>query len=135
MRARAFWVKEIADAELRSANEDEDLSRSEDVLADAVAHREALYAAASALQDDDGASDVVGRSIAAISHRETFAMFAERLKNVQAEIDDVAREMRDVAESIEENPTWRAVVTSTPGNVACARQTTGATGQLQLKCS
>ena len=99
-----FQVKEIADAELRSANEDEDLSRSEDVLADAVAHREALYAAASALQDDDGASDVVGRSIAAISHRETFATFVERLKNVQAEIDDVAREMRDVAESIEEDP-------------------------------
>ena len=99
-----FQVKEIADAGLRSANEDEDLSRSEDVLADAVAHREALYAAASALQDDDGASDVVGRSIAAIGNRETFAMFVERLKNVQAEIDDVAREMRDVAESIEEDP-------------------------------
>ena len=99
-----FQVKEIADAGLRSANEDEDLSRSEDVLADAVAHREALYTAASALQDDDGASDVVGRSIAAISHRETFAMFVERLKNLQAEIDDVAREMRDVAESIEEDP-------------------------------
>ena len=99
-----FQVKEIADAGLRSGNEDEDLSRSEDVLADAVAHREALYAAASALQDDDGASDVVGRSIAAISHRETFVLFVERLKNLQAEIDDVAREMRDVAESIEENP-------------------------------
>ena len=99
-----FQVKEIADAGLRSANEDEDLSRSEDVLADAVAHREALYEAASALQDDDGASDVVGRSIAAISHRETFVLFVERLKNVQAEIDDVAREMRDVAESIEEDP-------------------------------
>lgn len=99
-----FQVKEIADAGLRSANEDEDLSRSEDVLADAVAHREALYAAASALQDDDGASDVVGRSIAAISHRETFVLFVERLKNLQAEIDDVAREMRDVAESIEEDP-------------------------------
>jgi DNA repair protein RecN (Recombination protein N) len=28
----------------------------------------------------------------------------ERLKNVQAEIDDVAREMRDVAETIEEDP-------------------------------
>ena len=99
-----FQVKEIADAGLRSANEDEDLSRSEDVLADAVAHREALYASASALQDDDGASDVVGRSIAAISHRETFVLFVERLKNLQAEIDDVAREMRDVAESIEEDP-------------------------------
>ena len=100
-----FQVKEIADAGLRSGNEDEELSRSEDVLADAVAHREALYAAASALQDDDGASDVVGRSIAAISHRETFVLFVERLKNLQAEIDDVAREMRDVAESIEEDPT------------------------------
>ncbi len=99
-----FQVKEIADAGLRSANEDEDLSRSEDVLADAVAHREALYASASALQDDDGASDVVGRSIAEISHRETFVLFVERLKNLQAEIDDVAREMRDVAESIEEDP-------------------------------
>ena len=99
-----FQVKEIADANLQSPSEDEDLSRSEDLLADAVAHREALYAAAAALQDDDGASDVVGRSIAAISHRETFVALVERLKNVQAEIDDVAREMRDVAETIEEDP-------------------------------
>jgi len=99
-----FQVKEIADANLESATEDEDLSRSEDLLADAVAHREALYVAAAALQDDDGASDVVGRSIAAISQRETFVSLVERLKNVQAEIDDVAREMRDVAETIEEDP-------------------------------
>jgi DNA repair protein RecN (Recombination protein N) len=99
-----FQVKEITDANLQSPTEDEELSRSEDLLADAVAHREALYAAASALQDDDGASDGVGKSVAAISHRETFALLVERLKNVQAEIDDVAREMRDVAESIEEDP-------------------------------
>ena len=99
-----FQVKEIDDANLQSPEEDDDLSRSEDLLADAVAHREALYAAAAALQDDDGASDVVGRSIAAISHRETFVALGERLKNVQAEIDDVAREMRDVAETIEEDP-------------------------------
>jgi DNA repair protein RecN (Recombination protein N) len=99
-----FQVKEIGDANLQSPEEDDDLSRSEDLLADAVAHREALYAAAAALQDDDGASDVVGRSIAAISHRETFVALGERLKNVQAEIDDVAREMRDVAETIEEDP-------------------------------
>ena len=99
-----FQVKEISGANLQSPTEDEDLSRSEDLLADAVAHREALYAAAAALQDDDGASDVVGRSIAAISHRETFVSLVERLKNVQAEIDDVAREMRDVAETIEEDP-------------------------------
>lgn len=99
-----FQVKEIDDANLQSPEEDDDLSRSEDLLADAVAHREALYAAAAALQDNDGASDVVGRSIAAISHRETFVALGERLKNVQAEIDDVAREMRDVAETIEEDP-------------------------------
>ena len=99
-----FQVNEISGANLQSPTEDEDLSRSEDLLADAVAHREALYAAAAALQDDDGASDVVGRSIAAISHRETFVSLVERLKNVQAEIDDVAREMRDVAETIEEDP-------------------------------
>ena len=99
-----FQVKEITDANLQSPTEDEELSRSEDLLADAVAHREALYAAASALQDDDGASDGVGKSVAAISHRETVALLVERLKNVQAEIDDVAREMRDVAESIEEDP-------------------------------
>ena len=99
-----FQVKEISDANLQSPTEDEDLSRAEDLLADAVAHREALHAAAAALQDDDGASDVVGQSIAAISHRETFVGLVERLKNVQAEIDDVAREMRDTAETIEEDP-------------------------------
>lgn len=99
-----FQVKEIAEAGLKSANEDDDLSRQEDLLADAVAHREALYVAAAALQDDDGASDVVGRALSSIGHRDAFLALVERLKNVQAEIDDVAREMRDLAESIEEDP-------------------------------
>ena len=99
-----FQVKEIAEAGLKSANEDDDLSRQEDLLADAVAHREALYVAAAALQDDDGASDVVGRALSSIGHRDAFLTLVERLKNVQAEIDDVAREMRDLAESIEEDP-------------------------------
>ncbi len=105
-----FQVKEIGDANLAGENEDEELSRVEDLLADAVAHREALYLSVSRLQDEEGASDSVGQSISAIAHRDSFEQLVTRLKAVQAEIDDLAREMRDTAESIEEDPSKLAEV-------------------------
>ena len=105
-----FQVKEILDAGLLGETEDDDLSREEDLLADAVAHREALYLSVSQLQDDDGASDALGKSISSIGHRESFETLSMRLKNAQSEIDDIAREMRDLAETIEEDPAKLAIV-------------------------
>jgi DNA repair protein RecN (Recombination protein N) len=99
-----FQVNEILDAGLVGEQEDDDLSREEDLLADAVSHREALYLSVSQLQDDDGVSDSLGKSISLIGHRESFESLSVRLKDAQSEIDDIAREMRDLAETIEEDP-------------------------------
>jgi len=109
MRAREidllrFQVNEILEAALQGADEDEQLSREEDVLADAVNYRESLWKAVASLAEETGATDNLGTAIAALSHKEPFAGFVTRLKALQGELEDVSADIRDEAESIEENP-------------------------------
>ena len=109
MRAREidllrFQVNEIIEAALQGADEDELLSREEDVLADAVNYREALWKAVASLAEESGATDNLGTAISALSHKEPFAGFVTRLKALQSELEDVSADIRDEAESIEENP-------------------------------
>ena len=98
-----FQSQEIADAALVGVDEDEQLSREEDVLADAVNYREALWKAISALTQDDGAADSLGSAVAAIAHKEPFAQIVARIKALQSELEDVSAEMRDAADRIEED--------------------------------
>jgi len=109
MRAREidllrFQVTEIIEAALQGADEDDLLSREEDVLADAVNYREALWKAVASLAEESGATDNLGTAISALSHKEPFAGFVTRLKALQGELEDVSADIRDKAESIEENP-------------------------------
>ena len=109
MRAREidllrFQANEIIEAALQGADEDEMLSREEDVLADAVNYREALWKAVASLAEESGATDNLGTAISALSHKEPFAGFVTRLKALQGELEDVSADIRDEAESIEENP-------------------------------
>ena len=109
MRAREidllrFQVTEIIEAALQGADEDDLLSREEDVLADAVNYREALWKAVASLAEESGATDNLGTAISALSHKEPFAGFVTRLKALQGELEDVSADIRDEAESIEENP-------------------------------
>ena len=99
-----FQSQEIADAALVGGDEDEHLSREEDVLADAVNYRESLWKAISALTQDDGAADSLGSAVAAIANREPFAEIVTRIKALQSELEDVSAQMRDAAERIEEDP-------------------------------
>ena len=115
MRAREidllrFQVTEIIEAALQGADEDELLSREEDVLADAVNYREALWKAVASLAEESGATDNLGTAISALSHKEPFAGFVTRLKALQGELEDVSADIRDEAESIEENPARLDVV-------------------------
>jgi len=110
MRAREidllrFQVNEIIEAALQGADEDELLSREEDVLADAVNYREALWKAVAALSEESGATDNLGSAVSALSNKEPFAGFVSRLKALQSELEDVSADIRDEADSIEENPT------------------------------
>ena len=109
MRAREidllrFQVNEIIEAALQGADEDEQLSREEDVLADAVNYREALWKAVASLAEESGASDNLGNAVSALSNKEPFAGFVSRLKALQSELEDLSADIRDEADSIEENP-------------------------------
>ena len=111
VRARAreidllrFQVTEIGAANLDDADEEDALDQLEDVLADAVAHREAAETALAAIHDDDGAVDALGSAIAALGNRAPFDDVVERLRNVAAEVADVAADLRARIDTIEEDP-------------------------------
>lgn len=99
-----FQVDEISSAALSQPDEDALLAREEDLLADSVAHREALWQAVGALSDDGGASDAVGTAVFALGHREALSDLESRLRGLQGELEDVATELRSTAEGIEEDP-------------------------------
>ncbi|HEY3139613.1 MAG TPA: DNA repair protein RecN [Acidimicrobiales bacterium] len=99
-----YQVEELDSAGLTTADEDERLAAEEDVLADATAHREAAAVAVATLTDEGGSADALGAGIAALAGRQPFASHEERLRNLAAELADVAAEVRGVAETIDEDP-------------------------------
>jgi DNA repair protein RecN (Recombination protein N) len=99
-----FQVAELDGAELADPDEDEDLDAQEDLLAGAVGHREAATLAAAALADDGGAIDGVGTAVGALAGHGPFDDLVGRLRAVQAELGDVAAEVRTVGEGIEDDP-------------------------------
>ena len=81
--------------------EEEALAAEEDLLADAVAHREAAGLAMELLGGDRAATDAVARAVDALDGRSPFLDVADRLRGVTAELDDVVGELRAAAEGIE----------------------------------
>jgi len=99
-----YQVDELDAAALASVDEDADLDREEAVLADAVAHREAGARALAALTSDGGGRDGVSESLIALSDRTPYEALSTRLHDVLAELDDIASELRVLAEAIDEDP-------------------------------
>ena len=99
-----YQVDELAAAGLTDAGEDERLEAEEGRLADAVAHREAAALAVEELTGDGGGQDGLAAALAAVSGRTPFAGVEGRLLAVQAELSDLASELRDVGESIVDDP-------------------------------
>ncbi|MEO5973977.1 MAG: DNA repair protein RecN [Ilumatobacteraceae bacterium] len=99
-----FQVQEISNAALGDPDEDALLSKEEDLLADSVSHRQALWQALAALTDDGGASDSLGTALFALGHRDALGDLEARLRGLQGELDDVSTTLRNTAEAIEENP-------------------------------
>jgi DNA repair protein RecN (Recombination protein N) len=95
-------VAEINGAGLDDSDEDQVLEQRESLLADTAAHREALGRAYAVIEG--GAEDAVGQAIAALADREPFAALAERLRALQAELADVAAELRTTREDMVEDP-------------------------------
>ncbi|MFZ9579829.1 MAG: DNA repair protein RecN [Ilumatobacteraceae bacterium] len=105
-----FQVDEIASLGITDPDEDRRLEADEDVLADATAHREAGEAAIESLNADGAAADALGAAIAGLTNRAPFAHLVGRLRDVAAEVADIASELRAVAESCEDDPERLAAV-------------------------
>ena len=99
-----YQLDELEAAGLRDADEEVALVEREDLLGDALSHREASAAAVALIAEDDAAADLVARAAAAIERHRPFAAEAERLRNVVAELGDVGAELRDRAEAIDTDP-------------------------------
>jgi DNA repair protein RecN (Recombination protein N) len=99
-----YQLAELDAAGVVDPDEDAGLDDLEDQLADAVAHREAAATAVAALTDDGAAADATATALAAIDGRGPFAGVADRLRSLQAELSDVAAEVRQLGEGIEDDP-------------------------------
>ena len=100
----AFQCQEIESAAIESDDEDEVLSREEDMLAGAVRHQQSLMAAVDLLSGDTGALDALQMAAREVSQVSALETEAGRLSAVVAEVDDLVRQVRQRAESIEEDP-------------------------------
>ena len=98
-----FQLAELDEAAIEDAEEDERLDAEEDLLADAVAHREAAGRALEALGDDRGRA-ALGEALAALDRRTPFAATAERLHGLVAELDDLVDELRTAADGVDPDP-------------------------------
>ena len=99
-----FQVDELDGAAIEDALEDERLDAEESMLADAAAHRNAAAAAAMSLGDDEGARDALAAALAAIDGRAPFVEQADRLRDLLADVDDIAADLRTAGEQIDESP-------------------------------
>lgn len=121
-----FQIDEIDAVEISGPDEDEELKQREDVLADADGHKLASEAALAALVDEDGVIDRIAEAVAVTQDRAPFAGPHSRLRSLQAEADDVARDLRDLADRTEADPGALAAVQERRRQLADVRRKYGA---------
>lgn len=96
----SFQLEEI-DAVGLLPGEEAGLEAEEDLLADALSHREAADASVSLVSEDGAAIDLVARAIAGLEHHRPFTDQTARLRDLIAELSDCAHEIRGIGEAIE----------------------------------
>ncbi|MGD0945230.1 MAG: DNA repair protein RecN [Acidimicrobiales bacterium] len=107
-----FQVDEIAKAAITAPDEDEQLAAEESVLAHIGTLRSAIAGAREALAGSDasqsqnglGAGDLLGRAVSQLSAHAALSELAVPLRSAQADVEDVARELRLRDERLEEDP-------------------------------
>ncbi len=99
-----YQVDELDGAAIEDPEEDQRLSEHEEVLANAVDHQQAASAALTLLTDDDGVRDLLGGALVRLEGRPPFAEESVRLRNLLADLDDLADSVRSVADTIEPDP-------------------------------
>jgi len=95
-----YQVDEIESVDPRPG-EDEALSEEEDLLADAVAHREAASDVLERLGGDGGTLDALAEAVGSLRGHRPFEEEVERLDALTPELQDVISALRTAAESIE----------------------------------
>jgi DNA repair protein RecN (Recombination protein N) len=105
-----FQSSELAAAGLTDPDEEVRLAREYDVLSGALGYREAGQAAVAALTDDGGVVDALGIAVHAVGDKAPFGEAESRLRSLLADAVDIARDLRDVAEAIDEDPARLAEV-------------------------
>jgi len=100
----SFQCEEIENARIVSADEDQQLSREEDVLSDVAKHQESLQRTVALLSDDGGAVETLGEALRALSTVSSLSSLPERLAALLAEATDLAHTVREAAEGVDENP-------------------------------
>lgn len=99
-----FQLEELEKARLDDPDELDELAKLEELLADASAHIESGSQAREQISGDDGLIDSLGKLIASLADRSPYDDLTERLRGLQAEVTDVAELMRDLVDSIEDDP-------------------------------
>jgi DNA repair protein RecN (Recombination protein N) len=103
----AHQTREIELAGLDDVGEDEQLLAEEERLGDLAAHREHAGAALRALDSDGtgtGALDLLGSAASALDGRAPLAELDRRIRSAQAELSDVATDLRVVVETWDDDP-------------------------------
>ncbi|MDQ6726689.1 MAG: DNA repair protein RecN [Actinomycetota bacterium] len=103
-----FQIAELEAAAVGDPDEDAALEAREDALADAAAHRDAAAHAYQALTGDDA----LGRAVEACAGRRPFADLEARLRALQAEVAEVATDLRLAGDAIVDEPEALDVVRS-----------------------
>lgn len=122
-----FQLNELDGANLVDPLEDEGLSAEEDVLADAVAHRQAAELAAELLGGEGSAYDLASRSLAAVADRAPFEAVHRRLAAIAAELGDAVSELRAIGDTIEPDPQRLEVIRSRRHQLVALRRKYGDT--------
>jgi DNA repair protein RecN (Recombination protein N) len=108
-----YQVADIDTGAITGPDEDAELERMEDELADATAHRDAATGAVMLLSGDgtggapeaaESAADALGSALALVAGRTPFGDAEARLRTLAAELSDVAGELRIASEAIDEDP-------------------------------
>lgn len=107
-----FQVDELDQADLGDPRETDALADLEELLADATAHIELGNHARATITEDDGVLDLLGQVIGAIAGRAPYKKITERLRGLQAELSDATDEMREMVDSIDDEPERLAEVRS-----------------------
>ncbi|MGH9106198.1 MAG: DNA repair protein RecN [Acidimicrobiales bacterium] len=111
MELLRYQLKEIGDAGLLDPGEDQELAAEEDTLARAASHRAAAAMAYESLAGDEAALDRLGQVVSQVAGHSPLADLHDRLRGLLVELSDAAAEVREIAETLEEDPARLAEVT------------------------